>query len=172
MDSMATATNNIIFKKHGWWGKVFAAVLAVLLLSGCSMSLSLFGDETPEPPASARGAEAVRTARSVIGVPYKWGGESPRTGFDCSGLTKWVYQRYGVGLPRSTKDQFGSGHRVSAKTMQPGDLVFFDVGGGNHVGIYSGNGFFIHSPKSGSRVREEDMRDYWWDRFIGARRVL
>ncbi|WP_459934765.1 C40 family peptidase [Fundidesulfovibrio butyratiphilus] len=145
------------------------AVLALVVLAGCA-------GEIPGPQRRQVYKESVlETARQQIGVPYRSGGESPREGFDCSGLVQWTYARHGVKLPRRTEDQLKAGRPVSKSDLIPGDLVFFNVSRkrwGLHVGIYSGKGRFIHSPTPGSRVREEslDIR-YWVRTYIGARRV-
>ena len=142
---------------------LFAAML--IGLSSCG------GHSVPDGRSPApHGLAVVQTARSVLGVPYAWGGETPQTGFDCSGLTYWAFSQNGIYLPRTTSDQISTGRKVGNDFM-PGDLVFFQIGQGNHVGIYAGQGIFIHSPKSGSVVREENMfKDYWMSRFVGARR--
>jgi cell wall-associated NlpC family hydrolase len=96
------------------------------------------------------GTRAVRFARHLVGVPYRWGGTSPRTGFDCSGFVRFVYNHFGVQLPHSSYADFSLGRGVSRRALRPGDLVFFN--GLGHVGLYVGNGRFIHAPHSGTRV--------------------
>lgn len=128
----------------------------------------------PLPPVSL-GESIVRKASDLIGRPYAWGGADPGNGFDCSGLVVWVYGRHGVELPRTARDQSRMGTRVSLGKHQPGDLVFFRTTGRttNHVGIATGRGTFIHSPKPGERVREESLRNpYWRQRLIGVQRVF
>lgn len=135
----------------------------------------MFEPEAPEkkPPPKAGVTE---TARSQIGVPYRNGGDSPRTGFDCSGLVQWCYSVNGYSLPRRTEDMLRVGVPVPREELMPGDLVFFNVSRkrwGLHVGVYSGSGRFIHSPTPGSRVREESLYErYWLRTYIGARRIL
>ncbi|MDR2503980.1 MAG: C40 family peptidase [Deltaproteobacteria bacterium] len=124
-------------------------------------------------PVQGGGTSVVRVARSQTGVPYRSGGTTPQRGFDCSGLIYWVYQQHGVSVPRVAKSQALFGDRVNAGALRPGDIVAFRVNGDYHTGIYSGNGKFIHSPKPGSKVREESINtNYWSDRFVGGRRVL
>ncbi len=127
-------------------------------------------------PAVAR-AQAVDLARGQIGVPYVWGGASPRTGFDCSGLVQWIYLQMGVHLPRTAQDQFDVTLRLGRDRLQPGDLVFF---GGTvpsleritHVGIYSGNGQMINAPAVGDAVREMPVfSGFWGAHYAGAGRV-
>jgi cell wall-associated NlpC family hydrolase len=114
------------------------------------------------------GKRVVRFARHLVGIRYVYGGSSPRSGFDCSGFVRYVYGHFGVSLPRTTWGQFDRGRRVSRYGLRPGDLVFFD--GVGHVGMYVGNGRFIHAPHSGTRVRIERMAGWYSSRFVGARR--
>src|SRR6478609_4327330 len=100
--------------------------------------------------ASARQARVVTYARHLLGVPYSYGGTSPRSGFDCSGFTRFVYAHFGVTLPHYSAAQFDLGRRVSLRGLRPGDLLFFD--GLGHVGLYIGRGRFIHAPPTGTRV--------------------
>jgi cell wall-associated NlpC family hydrolase len=110
-----------------------------------------------------------------IGVDYKYGGNSHATGFDCSGLVAHVFHEgYGVTLPRNTYGQSQVGQPVSAEELQPGDLVFYNTLDRpfSHVGIYLGDGRFIHAPKTGSAVRIENLKsNYWSKRWSGARRI-
>jgi cell wall-associated NlpC family hydrolase len=112
------------------------------------------------------GIRVVSYARRFIGVPYAWGGSSPRTGFDCSGLVRFVYRRFGIRLPHSSWGDLAHGRRVSRRSLQPGDLVFFY--GAGHVGIYVGRGRFIDAPHTGARVRVSTMGAY--SGYYGARR--
>ena len=114
-------------------------------------------------------------AMDMLGIPYRRGGTSPEAGFDCSGFVSHVF-REGIGLvlPRSSSELSKSGNTVDRNELQPGDLVFFNTmrRAFSHVGIYLGNGQFIHAPRAGGRVRVEDIRDsYWSKRYNGARRV-
>lgn len=122
-----------------------------------------------------RASDLVVNAMGFLGVPYKRGGNSAETGFDCSGFVRAIYQQtVGLVLPRRADQQAASTQVIDKKELQPGDLVFFNTMRRtfSHVGIYVGDGKFIHSPRSGSEVRVEDMRQsYWQRRFDGARRV-
>jgi cell wall-associated NlpC family hydrolase len=119
---------------------------------------------------AALGERAAVFARHLLGVPYRWGGTSPRTGFDCSGFVGFVYRHFGVDLPRTTYEQFTRGRRVSRAGLRPGDLVFFD--GVGHVGLYVGHGRFIHAPHAGARVEVSSFSDGWYAAtFDGARRL-
>ncbi|WP_022663416.1 C40 family peptidase [Paucidesulfovibrio longus] len=126
------------------------------------------------PGYNGAGYSVVDTALSTIGTPYRWGGDSPNEGFDCSGLVYWVYARHGVRVPRPSWEQIRTGTPVGRSELMPGDLVFFKIarGSGFHVGIYAGRGVFVHSPKSGQRVRESSLSDdYWRSHYVGARRI-
>jgi cell wall-associated NlpC family hydrolase len=132
------------------------------------------------PAAQAESAADYRVAAAVqalftVGVRYHYGGNSPETGYDCSGLVAYVYERaWGVTLPRSTEKQRHVGRPVKIKDLQPGDLVFYNTRHRpfSHVGIYLGDGNFIHAPRPGQRVRIESLETrYWRARFDGARRL-
>ena len=111
----------------------------------------------------------------ALGIDYRGGGASPATGFDCSGLVAHVFREaYGMRVPRNTRAQSETGIPVSLTELQPGDLVFYDTLARpfSHVGIYLGDGKFVHAPKSGSKVRIEHLSSaYWSKRFSGARRI-
>ena len=119
--------------------------------------------------------ELVRTAQSFLGVPYLWGGTSVDTGFDCSGLTMTVYQLNGFDIPRTSGEQFAAGMPVDPSSLEKGDLLFFAKTGNNvsHVGVYAGDGWFIHSPGKGKRIRKDSLtQDYYSRTFLGARSYL
>ena len=120
-------------------------------------------------------SELVFTAMGFLGAPYRRGGSTAETGFDCSGFVKSMYeQTVGLVLPRKASQQAAATQKIDRADLQPGDLVFFNTMRRtfSHVGIYIGEGKFIHSPKPGSEVRVEDMGlAYWKRRFDGARRV-
>jgi cell wall-associated NlpC family hydrolase len=125
--------------------------------------------------ATDRAAELVLNAMGSLGVRYKRGGESAETGFDCSGFVRAVIQQtIGLVLPRRAHEQADATEKIDKADLQPGDLVFFNTlrRAYSHVGIYVGEGRFIHAPRSGARVRVESMDSrYWQRRFNGARRV-
>jgi len=124
----------------------------------------------PAPPANSLGEQAVQIAMGELGVPYVWGGASP-SGFDCSGLTMWVYAQLGIHLDHYTVSQFNAGPHVAESDLAPGDLVFFEPGIG-HVGIYIGNGEFIHAPHTGTVVQISSLSDSWYAaEYQGATRV-
>ncbi|MDX3893607.1 C40 family peptidase [Pusillimonas sp.] len=118
----------------------------------------------------------VSTALEVLGVKYKFGGESPNTGFDCSGLVSYAVEKsLGLKLPRQSSEMARQGISVKRSELKRGDLVFFNTRGArfSHVGIYLGNHKFVHAPRTGSVVRIEDMNiAYWKKRYNGARRLV
>ncbi|MGH2977822.1 MAG: C40 family peptidase [Gaiellaceae bacterium] len=113
------------------------------------------------------GTSVVSYARHFLGIPYSYGGSTPRSGFDCSGLVRFVYGHFGIGLPHSSWGDLSHGHRISRRSLRHGDLVFFY--GAGHVGIYVGRGRFIDAPHSGAHVRVSTMGAY--SGYYGARRV-
>jgi cell wall-associated NlpC family hydrolase len=121
----------------------------------------------PNLPASGGAATAVAAAESQIGVPYVWGGESPGSGFDCSGLTQWAWRQAGVDLPRTAAAQYGAIAHVPLSDLQPGDLLFWGFGGISHVGMYVGGGDIINAPESGELVR---IQAIWNSGLVGAGR--
>ena len=129
---------------------------------------------TADKPAD-RMSELVVAAMGALGVPYRRGGNTFDSGYDCSGFVRAMYeQNLGVTLPRVAAQQAAATHEIEREELQPGDLVFFNTlrRPFSHVGIYVGDHKFIHSPKPGAVVRIEDMRvNYWNRRFEGARRV-
>ena len=128
----------------------------------------------PADPAKAN-AVLIR-AISLVGTPYKWGGNSPEGGFDCSGLVGYVYRdMLDMRLPRTTSELIQlQGPRIRPEQLVGGDLVFFGSGGKvSHVGIYVGEGRFVHAPSSGGTVRLDRLDGPWWrDHYSGARRLL
>ena len=112
-------------------------------------------------------------AQKMIGKPYRYGGNSP-AGFDCSGLVQYSYSRAGLPIPRTTRSQRESSVAVGSQSLRAGDLIFFDQEGrkSSHVGIYIGNGRFVHAPSSGKQVRVDKLdKTYWKKHYVGARRI-
>ena len=131
------------------------------------------------PNASGASSDVVALAYQQLGMPYVWGGASPQTSFDCSGLVQWVYGQVGVRLPRTAQQQYNATTRISPEELQPGDTVYFRntyYSPGEpitHVGIYVGNGRMINAPTTGDVVREMPIfgDPYWSAHYAGAGRV-
>jgi cell wall-associated NlpC family hydrolase len=118
--------------------------------------------------APARRALLAQAHRS-LGIPYKLGGETPREGFDCSGLTQFIYkQGNGITLPRTAAEQSRASHTISFEQMRPGDLIFFHTSGRdvNHVGIYIGRGNFIHAASGGGKVTIDNLSKTYWQQRL------
>jgi cell wall-associated NlpC family hydrolase len=125
------------------------------------------------PRASSKptlGERAARIALKAVGVPYRWGGASPASGFDCSGLVHWTYGRLGIEVPHSSYALYGLGRQVARSRMRPGDVLFFS--GLGHVGLYVGRGRMVHAPQSGRNVEVVALNgSHYGSRLVGARRV-
>lgn len=164
------------------------AALVILCAAFC-LSPQVVGAQSAGPArALALSAQAAATdvwhgaqdvaiyALGLIGVDYRFGGESPESGLDCSGLVRYVFQQVtGVTLPRTSKELSRIGSKVAASDLQPGDLVFFDTRRFqfSHVGIYLGDNRFIHAPSTGSEVEIAQLSEsYWQKHFNGARRLV
>ena len=135
-------------------------------VSGIGVGASTPEGSTIAPPNVHGGVVGV--AMRYLGVPYVWGGSSPR-GFDCSGLVMYAFAQIGISVPHSSYAQFNMGTPVSMGQLQPGDLVFFS--GASHVGIYIGGGQFIHAPHTGDVVKISSLTGYYSSAFIGGRRI-
>lgn len=153
-------------------------LLALLVLSTSAHAQT----ETAEPPQQGLIERTIGASRDIteralalVGIRYRRGGNEPESGFDCSGLVRFVFgSTLGLDLPRRAKDISRVGEPVDPAELRPGDLVFFNTlrRSFSHVGIYLGDFRFLHSPSAGKRVSVEDMRSrYWKTRFNGARRL-
>ncbi|AIO42210.1 hypothetical protein DM40_2701 [Burkholderia cenocepacia] len=124
---------------------------------------------------AGKAGDVVVGALNMIGVRYRWGGNSPDSGLDCSGFVRYVFQdTLGMSLPRRAEEMSRVGEKVSMSNLKPGDLVFFNTMRRtfSHVGIYIGDNKFVHSPSTGSTIRVDDLDSgYWEKRFTGARRL-
>lgn len=163
----------------------------ILLLAACASSPhrrqptfktshSALADLPPRAPSAASAGEAndiLFRAIGLVGTPYRWGGNTPAGGFDCSGLVDYIYRTAArIKLPRTSHDMAAmDGRNVRRMTqLASGDLVFFDINGAiSHVGVYVGKGRFVHAPNSGGTVRLDDIDGpYWGDHFAYGKRVL
>ena len=149
----------------------FVLSLLLLFVSACQ-SPRVHGNDYPPNPVMN---DLAMYALSLDGTPYKYGGNSPETGFDCSGFVRYVYQKsIGITLPRVTEDISEVGTEEDLDELRPGDLVFYNTmrRSNSHVGIYLGEGQFVHSPSTGKSVTVANMNDsYWRKRYNGARRI-
>lgn len=154
-------------------------ILFAALLSACAGKSPPPPSQIPfTPPSSASADDVLISAIGLVGTPYRYGGNTPDSGFDCSGLIGYVYRNSaGIVLPRSTRDMIRLGApNVPRSALQSGDLVFFATNGGgqvSHAGIYVGEGRFVHAPSSGGTVRLDYLSQaYWQKSYLGAKRVL
>lgn len=163
---------------------LFIIVFVSLILAGCAGQPMRLPEAEPEPEAATapaisatdQASTVAMQALAYLGTPYRTGGLSPQTGFDCSGLVAYAYREgAGLALPRNTQDLSHAGEPVERTALRPGDLVFYNTQRReySHVGIYLGENRFIHAPSSGGEVRVENLRaGYWMRRYSGARRVI
>jgi murein DD-endopeptidase len=143
--------------RHAWHTLTFGIALLTLLLSGCS-SLPV-----SQVPASGARAQVVSTAFKMLGKPYRYGGSAPN-GFDCSGLVQFIYHQAGLNVPRTALEQYERSTPIPDNRLQPGDLLFFTLNSRqiSHVGIYVGDGKFIHAPALGKQVMESRLDEPFW----------
>ena len=147
-----------------------------IILFICLISFFAACAGTPKgsaPSGPGTGKKILKTARSQLGKKYCFGGKSPKTGFDCSGLAWWSHKVNGINIPRQSWDQFRYGKKISRKKLKPGDLLYFETykKGASHVGVYDGKGGFIHSPSTGKKVQRTPLKNsYYKKRYLGARR--
>src|ERR1035437_10226734 len=134
-------------------------LISVLIVALFGLTMALNPVSTPNANAAVTysvGVSALRVAASEVGVPYRYGGTSPRTGFDCSGLSQYSYARVGRRLPRTAQQQYNATIRTTWRAARPGDLVFFYSGHSiYHVGVYAGSWYMIAAPHTGARVLKE-----------------
>lgn len=156
-------------------------LVALVLLAALASACAPFQPEAPAPPKGGgvpdAGTRVVGTAMAQLGIAYRYGGSSPTQGFDCSGLVFYVYGQQGVTVPRTAAQLFAAATPIREQDLRPGDLVFFRLDGPraevSHVGIYSGQRRFVHSPQSGRRVSEASLDDeFYRERLAGFGRLL
>lgn len=133
----------------------------MLLATGCAST------PVADAPGGARHQQASEVAASMVGKPYRYGGNTPQ-GFDCSGLVYFSFKNAGMNVPRSTETQRGKSRKVSGSSLARGDLLFFNQEGkySSHVGIYLGGKRFVHAPSSGKRVRVDSLTDSYWQKHL------
>ncbi len=158
------------YKKHLLRGCFLLCLLFTLLFSGCGTKAYHSGKKY------TTGQKVAKTAHTQIGKKYTFGGESPQSGFDCSGLIWWAYKKHGISVPRVTQDQAKTGHSVKSSRAKPGDIVVFksaSTSSGLHTGIYLGSNKFIHSPRTGANIRIESLdNSYWQPKLKTVRRIV
>jgi murein DD-endopeptidase len=140
---------------------LFVLFAGMLLATGCAST------PVADAPGGARHREASEVAASMVGKPYRYGGNTPQ-GFDCSGLVHFSFRRAGMDVPRSTETQRDRSRKVPAARLARGDLLFFNQEGkySSHVGIYLGGKRFVHAPSSGKRVRVDNLTDTYWQKHL------
>lgn len=145
-------------------------IVASCVLAGCA---SAPARQSPAP-APASGERAASYAVKMVGKPYRYGGASPSRGFDCSGLVQYSYAHAGRKLPHNTEAQWRLSKPIRRTELRRGDLVFFDEKGGknSHVGIYLGDGTFVHAPSSGKSVRRDRLDAPYWRRHLSETRRI
>lgn len=159
------------------------ALLTVLLLSACSTKgpvdqQAATSYQQPSTAFNPAADEVLLRAIGLVGTPYVWGGNTPSSGFDCSGLIGFVYQEVaGIRLPRTTQQMLHMpGQQVSRNQLQSGDIIFFATAGRgrvSHAGIYVGEGRFVHAPSNGGTVRLDSVNAAYWNKaYLQAKRVL
>lgn len=145
--------------------RLLPCLAIALLAAGCA------GTPTKVPPASTAGVRdsIAALALSMVGVPYRYGGADPGSGFDCSGLVYYAYTSNGQAVPRTSRLQYDAARKIELKEATEGDLLFFsDQESLSHVGIYLGKGRFIHAPSSGGHVRVEDVDTPYYRQHLVA----
>ncbi len=150
------------------YGLSILLLLAGTLLSGCFSPVQLVVRD--EPKVDGKRLHVVGIALAQLGTPYVYGGTTPGKGFDCSGLVQYSHNDAGIHVPRTAAEQFSHANKKPVDQLLPGDLIFFKTEkNSDHVGIYLGNGEFIHAPSTGKNVKLSSIhRPYWQRRFLGV----
>lgn len=173
---------------HRLLRRIGTALMLTMAVSACALRSTLPPAPFPRPsspaatrpewpshPSPAGAAAVLRTALRLKGVPYRWGGDDPRTGFDCSGFVQYVLAQHRIAAPRTSAGQFLIGTGIGIRQVRAGDLVFFSTvaPGPSHVGLAISNEEFVHAPASSGVVRVERVHaPYWRERYVGARRLF
>jgi cell wall-associated NlpC family hydrolase len=157
--------------------KILILFILISFISACSSSYRKSENkpiDVKQSKISHNKKNIINNAQAMLGVNYYYGGISPKTGFDCSGLVYYSHKKQGIKLPRTTTGQLKNVKRINKSSLQPGDLVFFAINhrSVSHVGIYLGNNKFIHSPSTGKKVNITSMNSaYWRSRFVTGGRI-
>lgn len=164
--------------------KLTSVVICYLILSIPSYS---FGTQTTsnddntdieavQPGTNDQIGNMLLQSVSLIGIPYKWGGNTPNSGLDCSGFIRYIFKKsLGITLPRTANEMADLGRKIPANQLEPGDLMFFKISGGRritHVGMYLGQGKFIQSPRTGKDIEISEFNDYYRTKFVVAKRMV
>jgi len=146
---------------------VTLVAIAVFTLSACSS-----GPPMRSGTSAKNGDRAAFYATKMVGARYRFGGNNPKKGFDCSGLVQYSYKLAGSSVPRNTRYQFQNSRAIHRSELRKGDLLFFNQEGKrfSHVGIYIGNGRFVHAPSSGKRVRVSTLSNPYWRKHLASTR--
>ncbi|WP_153100103.1 C40 family peptidase [Paraburkholderia hayleyella] len=177
-DDIGTYNQNASYSPSAGWNPDSSPSSSSSTLSGSAASAgqsSSGGARSFLSGMAGKAGDVVVGALGMIGVRYRWGGNTPESGLDCSGFVRYVFQdTLGMALPRRAEEMSRVGEKVRMSELQPGDLVFFNTMRRtfSHVGIYIGGNKFVHSPSTGSTIRVDDLDSgYWEKRFTGARRI-
>ncbi|HET9405458.1 MAG TPA: C40 family peptidase [Burkholderiales bacterium] len=151
---------------HSGWLSRAAAGLILVALAGCATAPQQTDQDIDV------GADAAQHALGMVGIPYRFGGNSPQ-GFDCSGLVQYSYARAGMRVSRTVEEQWANSRPVPSEQIRPGDLLFFHMDGkhNSHIGLYIGNDRFVHAPSTGKHVSVASLANrFWRQHFSIARR--
>ncbi|MGH8192052.1 MAG: C40 family peptidase [Rhodanobacteraceae bacterium] len=155
--------------------RLLGGLVCVLVLAACA-TIAPAPSPSPVPPVPKLANNVLFRAIGLVGTPYHWGGNTPASGFDCSGLVDYVFRtEAGIALPRTSREIAAvDAPKIARQDLEPGDLLFFGHGHRvNHVAIYVGHGRFVNAPDRGGTVRLDELDGYYWrDHYLFAKRVL